>query len=164
MPSKLWAATCRRTQSKKQWTRLAQGSRARAKKVSERESNMAKKAAKNTICLWYDQDAEAAARFYAETFPDSSVEGVHRAPSDYPSGKKGDVLTVDFIVAGFLVWASMAVPCSSTMRLSRSRLRPTIRKKQIATGTLSSATADRKASAAGARTNGASRGKLLHGF
>ena len=56
--------------------------------------------AKNTICLWYDKDAEAAARFYAETFPDSAVGAVHRAPSDYPSGKKGDVLTVEFTVAG----------------------------------------------------------------
>lgn len=56
--------------------------------------------AKNTICLWYDKDAEAAARFYAATFPDSRVDGVHYAPSDYPSGKKGDVLTVDFTVAG----------------------------------------------------------------
>lgn len=56
--------------------------------------------AKNTICVWYDKDAEAAARFYAETFPDSFVSAVHRAPSDYPSGKAGDVLTVDFTVAG----------------------------------------------------------------
>jgi predicted 3-demethylubiquinone-9 3-methyltransferase (glyoxalase superfamily) len=56
--------------------------------------------AKNTICLWYNRDAEEAARFYARTFPDSSVGGVHRAPADYPSGKKGDVLTVDFIVMG----------------------------------------------------------------
>jgi predicted 3-demethylubiquinone-9 3-methyltransferase (glyoxalase superfamily) len=56
--------------------------------------------AKNTICLWYDGDAEAAARFYAETFPDSTVGAVHRAPGDYPSGKKGDVLTVEFKVAG----------------------------------------------------------------
>ena len=56
--------------------------------------------AKNTICIWYDKDAETAARFYAETFPDSSVGGVHRAPGDYPSGKQGDVLTVDFTVAG----------------------------------------------------------------
>src|SRR2546427_11513953 len=55
---------------------------------------------KNTICLWYDKDAEAAARFYAETFPDSTVGAVHRAPGDYPSGKKGDVLTVEFNVAG----------------------------------------------------------------
>ena len=56
--------------------------------------------AKNTICLWYDKDAEAAARFYAETFPDSAVGAILRAPGDYPSGKKGDVLTVEFKVAG----------------------------------------------------------------
>ena len=56
--------------------------------------------AKNTIFLWYDKDAEAAARFYAETFPDSAVGAIHRAPGDYPSGKKGDVLTVEFKVAG----------------------------------------------------------------
>ena len=56
--------------------------------------------AKNTICLWYDKDAEAAARFYSEVFPDSTVSAVHRAPSDYPSGKEGDVLTVEFTVAG----------------------------------------------------------------
>src|SRR5215210_3047222 len=58
------------------------------------------KRAKNTICLWYDGDAEEAARFYAETFPDSSVGGVYRAPGDFPSGKKGDVLTVYFTVMG----------------------------------------------------------------
>jgi predicted 3-demethylubiquinone-9 3-methyltransferase (glyoxalase superfamily) len=56
--------------------------------------------AKNTICLWYEHDAEEAARFYAKTFPDSSVGAVHRAPGDYPDGKSGDVLTVDFTVAG----------------------------------------------------------------
>jgi predicted 3-demethylubiquinone-9 3-methyltransferase (glyoxalase superfamily) len=56
--------------------------------------------AKNTICLWYNKDAEEAARFYAKTFPDSAVKAVHHAPSDYPSGKAGDVLTVDFTVAG----------------------------------------------------------------
>ncbi len=55
---------------------------------------------KNTICIWYDKEAEAAARFYAEVFPDSSVGAVHRAPEDYPSGKKGEVLTVDFTVCG----------------------------------------------------------------
>ena len=58
---------------------------------------------KNTICLWFERDAEAAARFYADTFPDSSVRAAHRAPSDFPSGKEGDVLTVDFTVLG--------VPC-----------------------------------------------------
>jgi 2-polyprenyl-6-hydroxyphenyl methylase/3-demethylubiquinone-9 3-methyltransferase len=55
---------------------------------------------KNTICVWYDKDAEAAARFYAETFPDSFVGAVHRAPGDFPFGKKGDVLTVEFTVFG----------------------------------------------------------------
>jgi len=58
---------------------------------------------KNTICLWFDKNAEEAARFYAATFPDSEVTAVHKAPSDYPSGKKGDVLTVEFTVLG--------VPC-----------------------------------------------------
>jgi 2-polyprenyl-6-hydroxyphenyl methylase/3-demethylubiquinone-9 3-methyltransferase len=56
--------------------------------------------AKNTICLWYDGTALDAARFYAETFPNSSVGAVHRAPGDYPSGKEGDVLTVEFTVMG----------------------------------------------------------------
>ena len=56
--------------------------------------------AKNTICLWYNGDAEEAARFYAKTFPDSSVGAVHRAPGDFPSGKQGDVLTVEFTVMG----------------------------------------------------------------
>jgi predicted 3-demethylubiquinone-9 3-methyltransferase (glyoxalase superfamily) len=56
--------------------------------------------AKNTICLWYDRGAEDAARFYAKTFPNSSVGAVHRAPGDYPSGKQGDVLTVIFNVMG----------------------------------------------------------------
>ena len=55
---------------------------------------------KTTICLWYDGAAEEAAHFYAQTFPDSAVHAVHRAPGDYPAGKQGDVLTVDFTVAG----------------------------------------------------------------
>jgi predicted 3-demethylubiquinone-9 3-methyltransferase (glyoxalase superfamily) len=55
---------------------------------------------KNTICLWFDKDAQDAARFYAATFPNSKVTAVHKAPSDYPSGKQGDVLTVEFTVLG----------------------------------------------------------------
>ena len=55
---------------------------------------------KNTICIWYDREAEAAARFYAEVIPGSAVHQVIRAPADYPSGKAGDVLTVTFTVAG----------------------------------------------------------------
>jgi predicted 3-demethylubiquinone-9 3-methyltransferase (glyoxalase superfamily) len=58
------------------------------------------KQAKNTICLWYNGDAEEAARFYAQTFPDSSVVASHRAPGDYPAGKQGNVITVEFIVMG----------------------------------------------------------------
>src|ERR1700761_1962754 len=68
----------------------------RARPETEGSSTMAK----NTICLWYEKDAEAAARFYAETFPDSAVHAVRRAPSDYPSGKAGDALVVEFTVAG----------------------------------------------------------------
>ena len=56
-----------------------------------------------SLCLWYDKDAEDAANFYAATFPNSEVKGVHKAPSDYPSGKAGDEITVDFTVCG--------VPC-----------------------------------------------------
>ena len=59
--------------------------------------------ARNTVCLWYDRDAEAAARFYAATFPDSAVHAVIHAPADFPSGKAGDVLVVHFTVLG--------VPC-----------------------------------------------------
>lgn len=55
---------------------------------------------KNAVCLWYDGAAEEAARFYASVFPDSAVTAVHRAPGDYPGGKAGDVLTVEFTVAG----------------------------------------------------------------
>ena len=55
---------------------------------------------KNLICLWFDKDAEEAARFYAATFPDTRVTAVHHAPGDYPSGKKGQVLTVEFTVMG----------------------------------------------------------------
>ncbi len=58
---------------------------------------------KNTICVWFDKEAEEAARSYAATFPDSEVASIQRAPSDYPSGKQGDVLTVNFTVCG--------VPC-----------------------------------------------------
>lgn len=56
--------------------------------------------AKNTVCLWYEKDAEEAAHFYASVFPDSSVGPVERAPMDYPGGKEGDALVVYFTVCG----------------------------------------------------------------
>lgn len=59
-----------------------------------------KLSAKNTVCLWFNGGADEAARFYADTFPDSSVGAVYRAPADFPSGKQGDVLTVAFTVMG----------------------------------------------------------------
>ena len=58
---------------------------------------------KATLCLWFDHEAEAAARFYAATFPDTAVLAVHHAPTDFPSGKAGDVLTVDFTLCGLRV-------------------------------------------------------------
>ena len=119
--------------------------------------------AKNTICIWYDKDAEAAARFYAKTFPNSAVKAIHKAPSDYPSGKAGDVLTVEFTVAGIPCLGLNGGPISNTMKPSRSRSPPTIRTRPIATGTPLSAMAARKARAAGARTSGASPGRSLRG-
>lgn len=59
-----------------------------------------KKTPKNLICIWYEKDALAAAKFYAKIFPNSKVTGVHKSPSDFPGGKKGQVLTVDFTVMG----------------------------------------------------------------
>jgi predicted 3-demethylubiquinone-9 3-methyltransferase (glyoxalase superfamily) len=90
--------------------------------------------AKNTICIWYDNDAENAARFYAKTFSNSSVGAVHRAQGDYPSGKEGDVLTVEFTVLG--------IPCLglngglhlNTLKLFRFRLLLKTRLKRIVTG------------------------------
>jgi predicted 3-demethylubiquinone-9 3-methyltransferase (glyoxalase superfamily) len=69
---------------------------------------------KNTICLWFNKDAEEAARFYAATFPDSKVTAVNKAPGDYPDGKKGDVLTVEFTVLG--------IPCLGLQRAILRRL------------------------------------------
>jgi len=58
------------------------------------------KQVKNMVCLWFNGDAEEAAQFYARTFPESSVDAIHRAPADYPAGKEGDVIMVSFTVLG----------------------------------------------------------------
>jgi 2-polyprenyl-6-hydroxyphenyl methylase/3-demethylubiquinone-9 3-methyltransferase len=76
---------------------LRQSKPRKSYRYSHRRTTMANK---NTICLWYDGTAMDAARFYAETFPDSTVGAVLRAPGDYPNGKQGDVLTVEFTVIG----------------------------------------------------------------
>jgi len=70
---------------------------------------------KNTICLWFNKDAHDAARFYAATFPNSKVTSVHKAPADYPGGKKGDELTVEFTVLG--------IPCLGLMVARRQAQR-----------------------------------------
>src|SRR5205823_9536487 len=114
---------------------------------------------KNTICLWFDKDAHEAARFYAVTFPDSKVTAVHEAPGDYPGGKKGDVLTVEFTVVGIPCLELNSARRSVTPRPFPSRSRRRIRKRRTVTGTRSSAMAARKASAVGARTAGASPGR-----
>jgi len=117
---------------------------------------------KNTICLWYDGTALDAANFYAKTFPDSAVGAVHRAPGDFPGGKQGDVLTVEFTVAG--------IPClglngGSAFKHSEAFSFQIATDDQAETDRLWDAiviTAARKAHAAGARTGGACRGRSAH--
>ena len=114
---------------------------------------------KNTICLWYDKDALEAAQFYARTFPDSAVGRVLRAPGDYPSGTQGDVLTVEFTVAGVACLGLNGGTAFAITTTRRFRSPPTTRRKPTACGTPSLATAARKAPAAGARTSGACHGR-----
>ena len=118
------------------------------------------KPAKNTICLWYDGDAEDAARFYAKTFPDSSVGAMHRAPGDFPSGKKGDVLIVEFTVMGIPCLGLNGGPEFKHNEAFSFQVATATRPKRIATGTRSSAMAARRARAGGARTNGVCPGRL----
>ncbi len=115
---------------------------------------------KNTICLWYNRDALDAANFYAKTFPDSAVGAVHRSPGDYPDGKEGDVLTVEFTVAG--------IPCvglnggphfqhneSFSFQISTEDQAETDRLWNAIVGNGGQG----RAPAAGARTNGGCRGR-----
>ena len=117
---------------------------------------------KNTICLWFDKDAQEAARFYASTFPNSKVTAVHKAPSDFPGGKEGDELTVEFTVLGVPVSVSTAARSSSTARPFLSRSRPIPRKRRTTIGMRSSAMAAKRVRAVGARTAGASPGRSPH--
>ncbi len=119
---------------------------------------------KNTICLWYDNAALEAATFYAETFPDSAVLAVHSAPGDYPSGKEGDVLTVEFRVMG--------IPClglngGPAFRHSEAFSFQVATDDQAETDRLWNAIVDNggeEAPAAGAATNGASPGRSPRAF
>lgn len=90
---------------------------------------------KNTICLWFDGTAADAAQFYAETFPDSEVGTILRAPGDNPSGKAGDVLTVEFTVCGIPCVGLNGGPAFITTRPSRSRSPRMTRPRPIACGT-----------------------------
>ncbi len=118
---------------------------------------------KNTICLWYNGDALEAATFYANTFPDSEVKAVHRAPGDYPSGKQGDELTVEFTVLGIPCVGLNGGPCSSTVKRFPFRCLPRIRRKPTVCGMPSSTTVGRRALAVGARTSGGCRGRSRRG-
>src|SRR5215212_1465915 len=118
--------------------------------------------AKNTICLWYDGDAETAARFYAETFPDSTVGAVHRAPGDYPSGKKGDVLIVEFNVAGV---SCVGLNGGPTFKHNEAFSFQVATDDQAETDHYWNAIvgmAVKRVPAAGAKIDGAFRGKLRH--
>jgi predicted 3-demethylubiquinone-9 3-methyltransferase (glyoxalase superfamily) len=122
------------------------------------------KQAKNTICLWYNGGAEEAARFYAKTFPDSSVVASHRAPGDFPSGKKGDVLTVEFIVMGIPCLGLNGGPAfkhneAFSFQVATADQAETDRYWNAIIGN-----AGKRACAAGAKTNGACRGRLLRWF
>ncbi len=117
---------------------------------------------KNTLCLWYDGTALDAATFYAKTFPDSAVGTVHRAPGDYPSGKHGDVMVVEFTVMG--------IPCiglngGPMFKHNEAFSFQVATDDQAETDRLwhaIKATAARRARAVGARTGGACRGKSHH--
>ena len=96
---------------------------------------------KNTICLWFDKDAHEAARFYAATFPDSKVTAVHKAPGDYPGGKAGDELTVEFTVLGIPCLGLNGGPAFKHSEAFSFQI--ATRKRRTATGTRSSARAGR---------------------
>lgn len=120
---------------------------------------------KNTICLWFDGTALEAATFYAATFPDSAVHAVHHAPGDFPSGKQGDVLTVDFTVAGIPCLGLNGGPAFKHSEAFSFQIATDDQAEtDPGSGTRSSAMAARKAPAAGAATSGACPGRSPRGY
>jgi predicted 3-demethylubiquinone-9 3-methyltransferase (glyoxalase superfamily) len=113
----------------------------------------------NTICIWYDGAAEAAARFYASVFPDSHVDGVHLAPADYPSGRRSDVITVEFTVVGVRCLGLNGGPAFPQTGAFSFQIATDSQEETDRYWVRSSAMAARKAPAAGARTGGPSTGR-----
>ena len=119
--------------------------------------------AQNVICLWYNDTAEEAARFYAETFPNSAVTAVHRAPGDYPGGKQGQVLTVEFTVVGVPCLGLNGGPAFKHSEAFSFQIITEDRPKPIVTGMRLSTAGEPRASVAGARTDGACPGRSPRG-
>jgi predicted 3-demethylubiquinone-9 3-methyltransferase (glyoxalase superfamily) len=114
---------------------------------------------KNTICLWFDKDAEDAARFYAATFPDSKVSDVFRAPADFPGGKQGDVLTVEFTVVGIPCLGLNGGPAFKQSEAFSFQIATDDQEETDRYWNAIVKNGGRRATAAGARTAGASPGR-----
>ncbi len=122
------------------------------------------KQAKNTICLWYNGKAENAARICAKTIPDSSVGAVHLAPGDFPSGKRGEVLTVEFTVMGIPCLGPNVGPAfkhneAFSFQVASADQAETNRHWNANVGN-----GGEESRATGARTNGACPGRLRRWF
>ncbi len=118
---------------------------------------------KNRICLWYDGTALEAATFYAETFPDSAVGAITHAPGDYPAGKQGDVLTVEFTVAGIPCLGLNGGPAFTHSEAFSFQIATDDQAETDRLWEAIVATAARKVPAAGARTGGDCRGRSRRG-
>ena len=119
---------------------------------------------KATLCLWYNNDAEDAANFYAATFPDSTVGQIHLAPSDSPGGTAGGVMIVEFTVFGMKCIGLNGGPMFPHTEAFSFQIATDTQEKPTATGMRLSEMAALKANVAGARTNGASIGSSHRAF
>ena len=117
---------------------------------------------KNTVCIWYDGTALDAAMFYAETFSDSKVVAVYRAPSDYPAGKQGEILTVEFTVLGIPCLGLNGGPAFKHSEAFSFQVATDDQVRQTDCGMPLLVMAAARASAVGARINGACHGRSRH--